>query len=274
MADITLEQLLESGAHFGHQTSRWNPRMRRYILAAKNGIHLINLNETLRCVDEAALALAEVVGNGKSVLFVGTKPQAKDVLKETAEDCKQHYICLRWLGGMLTNFATVQKSLKKVEEIERMEADGTFGSLPKKECNILRKKREKILNVLAGVREMRELPGAIVIVDIIKEHIALAEANRLGIPVVAIVDTNTDPSKVDFPIPANDDSLKTIVILLQALGKTIKSTPVKAIRRADKDDNVDGRKRLIKRTVIKKVIKKKVLKSSNAAEGTSTEQLS
>jgi small subunit ribosomal protein S2 len=263
MAEITLKELLEAGAHFGHQTSRWNPKMRRFILTAKNGIHLINLKETLNCVDVAAKKLSEVVESGRYVLFVGTKPQAKDVVRETAEACKQFYIDTRWLGGMLTNFATIQRSLKKVDDIDRMESDGTFNSLPKKECNILRKKREKILNVLKGVREMKVLPGALVIADIIKEHIALDEAYRLGIPVVGIIDTNSDPSKVSFPIPANDDSLKTISIILKDLGRVIAATPVKVIMHVSAPgESIEGKKRVVKRTVIKKIVKKKRLKST------------
>ncbi len=263
MAEITLKELLEAGAHFGHQTSRWNPKMRRFILAAKNGIHLVNLKETINCVDAASKKLAEVVEGGGSVLFVGTKPQAKDVVRETAEACKQFYIDKRWLGGMLTNFVTIQRSIKKVDDIDRMESDGTFNSLPKKECGILRKKREKILSVLKGVREMRELPGAIVIVDIIKEHIAHDEAYRLGIPVIAIVDTNTDPSKVGFPIPANDDSLKTISIILKELGRVIAATPVKSVRRKIMPgESTEGMKRVVRRTVIRKIIKKKRIKGT------------
>jgi len=263
MAEITLKELLEAGAHFGHQTSRWNPKMRRFILTAKNGIHLINLKETLNCVDIAAKKLSEVVENGEYVLFVGTKPQAKDVIRETAEACKQFYIDTRWLGGMLTNFATIQRSIRKVDDIDKMESDGTFGSLPKKECNILRKKREKILSVLKGVREMKVLPGALVIADIIKEHIALDEAFRLGIPVIGIVDTNSDPSKVGYPIPANDDSLKTISIILKDLGRVIVATPVKVVKRIAKPgESIEGRKRVVKRTIIKKIIKKKRLKGT------------
>lgn len=263
MAEITVQELLEAGAHFGHQTSRWNPKMRRFILTAKNGIHLINLKETINCVDTAAKKLSEVVECGGSVLFVGTKPQAKDVVFETAEACKQFCINKRWLGGMLTNFATIQRSIKKVDDIDRMESDGTFKHLPKKECNILRKKREKILSVLQGVRGMKELPGMLVIVDVIKEHIALDEAFRLGIPVVGIVDTNSDPSKVRYPIPANDDSLKTISIILKELGRVIAATPVKVVKRVTKaGDSTDGMKRVVRRTVIRKIIKKKRLKGT------------
>jgi small subunit ribosomal protein S2 len=267
MAEVTLKELLESGAHFGHQTSRWNPKMKPYILTAKNGVHLVNLKETIACINAAEKLTANVVSNGGSVLFVGTKPQAKDVVREAAEECRHYFINTRWLGGMLTNFATVRKSVKKVEEIDRMEQDGTFKMLPKKEVNILKKKREKILAVLSGVREMKELPGLIVVVDIIKERITIEEAKRLKIPVIAIVDTNGDPTTVTCPIPANDDSLKTITIILKTIAKTVVATPVTAVKKDARAENSDGRKRVVKRTVVMKIVKKKVLKASSAHSG-------
>jgi len=259
MAELSLKTLLEAGAHFGHQTSRWNPKMRRFILTAKNGIHLINLQETLRCIEEASNQLAEIHGNGKSLLFVGTKNQAKDAVKEAAEQCKHCYVNVRWLGGLLTNYTTIKKSLKKVEDIDRMEQEGTFALLPKKEVNRLKKKRERILNFLAGVREMKGLPGAVIIVDIIKEHIALKEARRLGIPVVGIVDTNADPAQVEFPVPANDDSLKTIQLILAEFSRVVAATPVKIVKPEEKPDSGETRKRIVKRKVIKKIIRKKRL---------------
>jgi small subunit ribosomal protein S2 len=264
MSEVTLKELLESGAHFGHQTSRWNPKMKPYILTAKNGVHLVNLKETIVCLSNAEKLTSTVVANGGSVLFVGTKPQAKDVVSEAAAECRHYFINSRWLGGMLTNFTTVRKSIKKVEDIDRMESDGTFKMLPKKEVNILKKKREKILTVLSGVREMKELPGLMVVVDIIKEKIAIDEAKRLNIPVIAIVDTNGDPTTVTCPIPANDDSLKTISIVLKSIAKVVLSTPVIAVQRDSRGEGSDGRKRIVKRTVIKKIIKKKVLKSTGA----------
>ncbi|OGS34642.1 MAG: 30S ribosomal protein S2 [Elusimicrobia bacterium RIFOXYB2_FULL_49_7] len=270
MAELTLQSLLEAGAHFGHQTSRWNPQMRRYILTAKNGIHLINLEETLTCVQAAAQKLAQVQENGRSILFVGTKNQAKDAVREAAEKCKQCYVNVRWLGGLLTNYSTIKKSLKKVDDIDRMEQDGTFKLLPKKEVNRLRKKRERILNFLAGVKEMKGLPGAVVIVDILKEHISLLEARRLKIPVIGILDTNADPTKVEFPIPANDDSLKTVQLILDSLADVIAATPIKVVQRDNKDDEGDGRRRIVKRKIIKTIVRKKRLKGSGeAAEETS-----
>ncbi|MBL8027282.1 MAG: 30S ribosomal protein S2 [Fibrobacteres bacterium] len=271
MSEVTLKELLESGAHFGHQTSRWNPKMKPYILTAKNGVHLVNLKETIECIKAAEKLTASVVANGGSVLFVGTKAQAKDVVRESAEECRHYYINTRWLGGMLTNFATVRKSIKRVEEIDRMESDGTFKVLPKKEVNILKKKREKILAVLSGVREMKELPGLMVVIDIIKEKIAIDEAKRLNIPVIALVDTNGDPTTVTCPIPANDDSLKTISIVLKSLAKVVLSTPVTAVKRDPKGEGSDGRKRIVKRTVVKKIIKKKVLKSTGATVSETSE---
>ncbi len=265
MSDVTLKELLESGAHFGHQTSRWNPKMAPYILTAKNGIHLLNLKETIYCIEKAEKLTASVVAAGGSVLFVGTKPQAKDVVREAAEECRQFFINTRWLGGMLTNFSTVRKSVRKVEDIDKMEQDGTFKMLPKKEVNILKKKREKVLEVLSGVREMKELPGLMVVVDIIKEKIAIDEARRLKIPVIAILDTNSDPTLVTCPIPANDDSLKTINIILKLLSKVVLTTPVVATKKDAKSETSDGRKRIVKRTIVKKIIKKKVLKSAGTA---------
>jgi small subunit ribosomal protein S2 len=265
MAELTLQALLEAGAHFGHQTSRWNPKMQRYILTAKNGIHLINLKETLSCILAAQKKLVEVVENGGSVLFVGTKTQAKDVIGEAAEHAKQFYINQRWLGGLLTNYETVKRSIKKIDDIDKAEADGTFAMLPKKEVNILRKKRENILTDLKGVREMKNLPGAVIVVDIIKEHIAVAEASRLGIPVIGIIDTNSDPTKVTFPIPANDDSLKTISLILMELATTIASTTVKHVRKAEKEEVIDGKKRVVHRKIVKKIVKKKRLKATAEA---------
>ncbi|MFH0919334.1 MAG: 30S ribosomal protein S2 [Fibrobacterota bacterium] len=262
MAELTLQTLLEAGAHFGHQTSRWNPKMQRYILTAKNGIHLINLKETLTCIAAAKKKLVEVVESGGFILFVGTKTQAQDVVGEAAELAKQFYINQRWLGGLLTNYETVKRSIRKVDDIDKAEADGTFGILPKKEVNILKKKRENILTDLKGVREMKHLPGAVVVVDIIKEHIAVAEANRLGIPIIAIVDTNSDPTQVNYPMPANDDSLKTISLILMELATAIAATPVKYVRKDEKEDVVDGKRRVVKRKVVKKIIKKKRLKST------------
>jgi small subunit ribosomal protein S2 len=274
MAELTLQALLESGAHFGHQTSRWNPLMKKFILASRNGIHLINLEETLRCVEEAKKLVAQIVESGKSVLFVGTKPQAKDTIKESAEACKHFYVNVRWLGGMLTNYATVRKSLKKVEEIDQFEKDGTFNLLPKKEVNSLKKKREKILSFLRGVREMNGLPGIIIVADIIKEHIAVKEANRLNVPVVGIVDTNSDPSKVTNPIPANDDSIKTLQIIFKEFADIIGSTPVKVVKKEEKVEDPSGKRRIVKRKVIKKIIRKKKVKSAQpSAEGPKAPEL-
>ncbi|OGJ84636.1 MAG: 30S ribosomal protein S2 [Candidatus Raymondbacteria bacterium RifOxyA12_full_50_37] len=266
MAEITIQSLLEAGAHFGHQTSRWNPKMRKFILAPKNGIHLINLQETINCLEAAKKKLVEVVESGQSVLFVGTKKQATDLVREAAEQCKHFYVNNRWLGGLLTNFTTIRNSLKKVDDIDRMEQDGTFGVLPKKEVNLLKKKRDKILSFLAGIREMRHLPGAVVVTDVITNHIAVKEANRLGISVIAIVDTNGDPDSVTYPIPANDDSLKTIRIIVMELAAIIAATPVKMVRAEEKaDSGMGGRKRIVRKKIIKKIIRKKVLKSDLAA---------
>jgi small subunit ribosomal protein S2 len=261
MADLSIQTLLESGAHFGHQTSRWNPNMRRYILTAKNGIHLINLEETLKCIETARKRLAEIVGTGKGALFVGTKPQAKDTVREAAEACKHFFVNLRWLGGTLTNHTTIRRSLKKVADIEQMEQDGTFKLLPRKEVNSLKKRREKILSFLGGIRDLNGLPGVVIVTDIITEHIAVEEAKRLGVPVIGIVDTNCDPSKVNYPVPANDDSLKTIQLILKAFADTITETPVKIVPKAAADEQIDGKKRIVRKKIIKKIIRKKRLKT-------------
>jgi small subunit ribosomal protein S2 len=230
MSSLTLEDLLEAGAHFGHQTKRWNPRMKRFILCPRNGIYILDLNKTLKCIEKFLARVNKEVAAGGKVLFVGTKKQVKDCLKEEATRCNMPYVTERWLGGMLTNFQTIRQSVTKLEKIETMEKDGTFEALPKKERQMLLKHKEKLLSALTGIRHLKRVPAIIFVVDTIKEHIAIAEGRRLRIPIGAIVDTNCDPDLVDYPIPANDDALKSVQIITKVVADEIISVgqPVSA----------------------------------------------
>lgn len=221
MPRVELEALLQSGAHFGHLTRRWNPKMKPYIFMERNGIHIIDLKKTQEMLESACNAVSNIVAEGKKPLFVGTKPQACDVVKQEAERCHAFYVTERWLGGMLTNFSTIRKSVKRLTNIEKMETDGTFDNITKKERLFLTRERDKLQSVLSGVVEMSRLPGFLFVVDIKKEAIAVKEANRLGIPVVAIVDTNTDPDPIDFPIPANDDALKSVQLITKTIADAV-----------------------------------------------------
>ena len=219
-AKVTIKELLESGAHFGHQTRRWNPKMKRFIFEARNGIYIIDLAKTLQQIRAAAATVREMVGKRKSILFVGTKKQAKAVVQECAEECGEFYVCERWLGGALTNLSTIRHSVKTLERIEKRITSGGDG-LTKKEISLLTKEQAKLNRNLAGMRSMRKLPGLLVVVDPSKEHIAVAEANKLGIPVMALVDTNCDPDPIDYVIACNDDALKSIKVVLHTLMQAI-----------------------------------------------------
>ncbi len=221
MISIGVKELLEAGVHFGHQTRRWNPKMKRFIFDARNGIHIIDLSQTAKQLDDACSFLASVVGKGGQVLFVGTKKQAQEVVKETAKATSQCYVTSRWLGGTLTNFKTVSRSLKRLNELEKMEADGSIGQYGKQEQSALRREAIRILKNLEGIRNMNGLPEAMFIVDIKREHNAVAEARRLRIPIVAIVDTNCDPDLVDYPVAGNDDALRSVRLLLTTVVQTI-----------------------------------------------------
>lgn len=218
---VEIEQLLESGAHFGHLTRRWNPKMQKFIFAEKNGIHIIDLRKTQLLVDVAREAIHRIAASGRIILFVGTKNQAKTVIEEQAKKCGMNYVCERWLGGMLTNFSTIRKSIKRLNTIDKMEVDGTFEKITKKERLLLSRERDRLRKTFGGIEEMTRLPGALFIVDIKKEHIAVKEAKILGIPIIALVDTNTDPETVDIPIPANDDSAKTIELICDVFANAI-----------------------------------------------------
>ncbi|WP_339903876.1 30S ribosomal protein S2 [uncultured Cyclobacterium sp.] len=234
MANIEYKDLLDAGVHFGHLTRKWDPKMAPYIFMEKNGIHIIDLNKTLVCLDEASNAIKQIVRSGKKIMFVATKKQAKDLVAEEARRLKMPYITERWLGGMMTNFATIRKSLKKMSTIDKMSKDDAYKNLAKKERLMISRQREKLENVLGGISDLTRLPAALFIVDIKREHIALAEAKKLGIPVFALVDTNSNPNEVDFPIPANDDAFKSISLLVKAFGSAIEEGLSE--RKKDKDD--------------------------------------
>lgn len=213
MAIISMKQLLEAGVHFGHQTRRWNPKMARYIFTERNGIYIIDLQKTVRKVEEAYNFVRELAASGESILFVGTKKQAQDAVREEAERCNMYFVNQRWLGGTLTNFNTIQKRIRRLQQLEKMQEDGTFDVLPKKEVILLRKEMERLEKFLGGIKGMDKMPGAMFIIDPRKERIAVAEAHKLGIPIVAIVDTNCDPDEIDHVIPGNDDAIRAVRLL-------------------------------------------------------------
>jgi len=219
---VTVEELLKAGAHFGHLTSRWNPRMEEYIFMERNNIHIIDLMQTQVLLDEAADAAKRFAKRGKKILFAGTKTQAQEIVREHAEECEMPHMVDRWLGGTMTNFQTIRKSIRRMEEIERMERDGTLDKLKKKEKLMRLREHEKLEETLGGIRDMANLPGAIYIVDVQREDIAVSEANNLGIPIIAMVDTNGNPKNVDHPIPVNDDALSSIELVTSTLTEAIK----------------------------------------------------
>ena len=221
MSVISMKQLLEAGVHFGHQTRRWNPKMKPYIFTERNGIFIIDLQKTVRKVDEAYNYIKEVAMNGGSILFVGTKKQAGDSVREEAERCGMHYVNARWLGGMMTNFKTIRRRINRLSQLRAMEADGTFDLLPKKEVIKLNLEIEKLEKFLGGIKNMDKLPSALFIVDPRKERIAVAEAKKLGIPIVAIVDTNCDPDEIDYVIPGNDDAIRAVKLISSAMADAV-----------------------------------------------------
>ena len=221
MSVISMKQLLEAGVHFGHQTRRWNPKMDKYIFTERNGIYIIDLQKTVKKAEEAYKAMKEVAETGKPILFVGTKKQAQEAIKEEAERCGMFYVNERWLGGMLTNHKTIQTRINKLRELEKMEAEGVFEVLPKKEVIKLRAEKEKLEKYLNGMKDMPELPGAMFVVDPRKENIAIQEAHRLGIPVFGIVDTNCDPEELDYAIPGNDDAIRAVKLITGAMANAI-----------------------------------------------------
>ena len=234
MTKIEYKDLLDAGVHFGHLTRKWDPRMAPYIFMEKNGIHIIDLNKTLASLEEASNAIKQVVRSGKKIMFVATKKQAKDLVAEEARRLNMPYITERWLGGLLTNFATIRKSLKKMTSIDKLMKDESYTNLAKKERLMITRQREKLESVLGGIADLTRLPAALFVVDIKREHIAISEAKKLGIPVFALVDTNSNPNEVDFPIPANDDAFKSISLLVNAFGAAIEEGLSE--RKKDKDE--------------------------------------
>ena len=218
---VTMKSLLEAGVHFGHQKRRWNPKMKKYIFVERSGIYIIDLQKTLEALENAARRVKQVVEGGKQVLLVGTKKQAKDVIKEEARRCDMPYVTERWLGGMLTNFKTIRNNVKRLQDLEAMEADGRLAALSKKEATMLMKQKAKLEKVLDGIRNMNGLPGLVFVVDTKKERIAVAEARRLRIPIVGVVDTNCDPDPIDFPIPGNDDAIRSIRLFAKAVSGSV-----------------------------------------------------
>ena len=221
MSVISMKQLLEAGVHFGHQTRRWNPKMARYIFTERNGIYIVDLQKTVKKIDEAYAFLRSVAEEGKSVLFVGTKKQAQEAIREESERAGQFYVNERWLGGMMTNFQTIQKRVARLKELEAMEEDGTFEVLTKKEVQVLRHEMNKLETYLGGIKEMNKLPGALFVVDPRKERIAVAEARKLNIPIVTIVDTNCDPDEIDYVIPGNDDAIRAVRLLTAKMADAV-----------------------------------------------------
>ena len=221
MSVIPMKSLLEAGVHFGHQTRRWNPKMAEYIFTARNGIYIIDLQKTSKKVDEAHAFIKSIAEEGKTVLFVGTKKQAQDAIREEAERCGMYFVNQRWLGGMLTNFKTIRKRIERLKELEKMSTDGTFDALPKKEVSQLKKEMDILERNLGGIKDMKKLPGALFIVDPKKEHNAVLEARKLNIPIVGIVDTNCDPDDTDYVIPANDDAIRAVKLIAGAMADGI-----------------------------------------------------
>ena len=221
MAVISMKQLLEAGVHFGHQTRRWNPKMAEYIFTERNGIYIIDLQKTAKKIEEAYAFVRDVALDGKDILFVGTKKQAQEAITEEAKRVGMYYVNSRWLGGMLTNFKTIRRSIDRLYQLQKMEEDGTFELLPKKEVMKLRKEMEKLEKNFGGIKEMKDMPGALFVVDPRKEKIAIAEAKRLNIPVVAIVDTNCDPEEVDYVIPGNDDAIRAVKLIVECIANAV-----------------------------------------------------
>ena len=218
---VSMKQLLEAGVHFGHQTRRWNPKMAEYIFTERNGIYIIDLQKTVKKLNEAYAFARDIAAQGGDILFVGTKKQAQDSVKEEAINCSMPYVNARWLGGMLTNFRTIRRRIERLNQLRTMEQDGTFDLLPKKEVIKLNLEIEKLEKFLGGIKEMKKAPAALFVVDPKKEHIAIAEAKKLGIPVVAIVDTNCDPDEVDYPIPGNDDAIRAVKLIAETMANAI-----------------------------------------------------
>ncbi len=266
MNKVDLTQIIEAGAHFGHLTRRWNPKMKPYIFMVKNGIHIIDLKKTQAAINEISEEISKISSEGKKILFVGTKKQAKNIIETEAKRCNQNWVSERWLGGMLTNFSTIRKSIKRLNTIEKQEVDGTFDKITKKERLFLSREKDKLKKVLGGVESLTKLPGALFVVDIKKEDIAVKEAKRLNIPVFAIVDTNCDPDPIDFVIPANDDAVKTIEIITKIVADSIIEGEAKF--KEKKAEEVAEKERIKKEKEAKRKVetKEKKKESDNISE--------
>ncbi len=238
---VALKELLEAGVHFGHQTKRWNPKMKPFIFTSRNGIYIIDLQKTVNSLEKACQKIKELMENGKDILFVGTKKQAKEVIKEEALRCGMPYVTERWLGGMMTNFQTIRRNIKRLKDLERMKEDGTFDKLTKKEASGLQREIEKLENILGGIKNVVKLPGAIFVVDSKKERIAVAEANKLKIPVIAIIDTNSDPDVIDYPIAGNDDAVKSIKIITHEIINAVLESQHKLLEEKEEESKVEAR---------------------------------
>ena len=235
MAEIVMKDLLEAGVHFGHQTRRWNPQMKKFIFMERNGIYIIDLQKTLKCIQEAKATIEKVVRGGGHVLFIATKKQAKPIVLEEVARCGQFHVTERWLGGMLTNFKTIRTSVKRLHDLDRMAGDGTFEKMSKKEVSRLQRERQRLEFAFAGIKEMPGLPSLVFVIDTKKEKIAIAEANRLGVPIVGIVDTNCDPTVVDYPIPGNDDEIRAIRLFTRMVADAILEARSFALEGADQE---------------------------------------
>ncbi len=240
--NVTLQDLLMAGTHFGHLTRRWNPKMKPYIFMEKNGIHIFDIKKTLAMLEQACEAVAKVVRTGDKVLFVGTKKQAKEIIKIAAERSHQYYVNERWLGGTLTNFITVKKSIKHLKNLEKMATDGTYDKLVKKEILQVEREKEKLEKILGGIKEMTRLPGAIFVVDVKKEAIAVREAYKLNIPIIGIIDTNSDPDWIDHPIPGNDDAFKSINIITHTIAEAIEEASKERVIIETEEDGIKEKK--------------------------------
>lgn len=261
-----IKQLLEAGVHFGHQTKRWNPKMKKFIFGQKAGIYIIDLEKTVECLQRARTFLSEVIGQGKSVLFVGTKKQAQEIVEQEAKRCESFFMSYRWIGGLLTNYQTIRKSIQRLKEIEEMKQDGRINRLTKKEIAGLIKEKDKLKRNLVGILEMEKLPGALFIIDPKKEETAMLEAKRLNIPVVALIDTNCDPDKIDYPIPGNDDALKSIRMITALVADSVIEAKksykevIKVLEEQKKAEEAIAKKEELEEEVLEQVIKEKIEK--------------
>ena len=262
MSVIPMKSLLEAGVHFGHQTRRWNPKMARYIFTARNGIYIIDLQKTSKCMDEAYAAVKKNIEEGGSILFVGTKKQAQDSVKEAAEKCGMYYVSNRWLGGMLTNYKTVKTRIKRLVELEKMEQDGTFDMLPKKEVAILKKEMAKLQDNIGGIKDMKKMPTMIFVVDPKNEHNAVSEAKLLNIPLVGIVDTNCDPDDVDYVIPANDDAIRAVKLIADKIADAVNEA--KGMKKDEMPEEVEETEIKVEAPVVEDEVEEKATKVKKA----------